>query len=485
MSDSSKWMKHFGAVSLAAWAAILCVGIAAPAAAQKLPASAAAPEGGAPDSSPPRYSSAKGTLIIPQSSTRQAIPKGRHLAAHTNIQIFLPHALGPSETPPFTGMSYETPASLACHYGFVATAQAPNCNPNSTTVTPTGGSGSIAIVDAYDDPQAAGDLAWFSLQFGVPLPSTAQFQVVWALTAASSCYGNGYVPTDPTGDWEVEESLDIEWSHAMAPNATIYLVEACSNVDADLQQAVLVAANLVKCGASHIDPNTGALGACPSNSTGAGEISMSWGGDEYAAQTTLDSCAQLDDSCFEAPHVVYVASAGDSPGVEYPSTSPNVVAAGGTTLRRSQTTGNFLEETPWVSAGGGQSAYEARPVYQSSVAGIVGAYRGVPDLSFDADPYTGVWVYDTFQVAGAADSTWMVIGGTSVAAPALAGIINRAGHFYVFTSYELSEIYDYQHITTTYTDIATGYCGFYMGFSGVAGWDFCTGVGVPRGYVGK
>src|SRR5208282_3724209 len=105
-------------------------------------------------------------------------------------------------------------------------------------------------VDAFDDPDAQGDLAWFSLWFGVPL-SASQFQVVWANPIGSSCSSAG-VPEDYTGGWELEESLDIEWSHAMAPGAKIYLVEACSNYDSDLQQAVLVANNLVQCGSTEI-----------------------------------------------------------------------------------------------------------------------------------------------------------------------------------------------------------------------------------------
>jgi len=478
-------MKQLYKFSIAVLTALVLVGMA-----QAMSAQEATPDQSTSGTeqynvNPAHYPSAPGTLIIPSSSLPQAVPAGHRLAAHTNVRVFLPHGFSPDEAPPFSGYAYETPASLACHYGLVSTTAAPSCNPNSTTVPPTGGSKTIAIVDAYDDPAASGDLAWFSLQFGVPLTSSSQFQVIWAMTADSSCSSAGYVPTDPTGGWEVEESLDIEWSHAMAPAAKIYLVEACSNYDSDLQQAVLVASNLVQCGSTEINPTTGVLGKCPVGSAGKGEVSISWGGGEFAGENTANSCASLNDSCFVTPGIVYVASSGDSPGVEYPSVSPNVVSAGGTTVRRNPSTGNFLAEAAWVSGGGGQSAIEARPTYQSSVSAIVGAWRGVPDLSFDSDPNTGVWVYDTFPAEGVEYYEWLIVGGTSVAAPSLAGIINRAGAFAASSSAELTTIYTNKAVTTDFTDITNGFCGPYMGFTAGTGYDLCTGVGVTKGYTGK
>jgi subtilase family serine protease len=350
---------------------------------------------------------------------------------------------------------------------------------------PTGGSNTIAIVDAYDDPAAPGDLAWFSLQFGVPL-TLPQFNVVWASTANSSCYLTG-VPIDPTGDWEVEESLDIEWAHAMAPKATIYLVEACSEMDTDMQQAVLVANNLVQCGKTEIGSD-GTLGTCPAGSTGKGEISMSWGGGEFIGENASDGCASLDDSCFTAKNVVYVAAAGDAPGVVWPGTSPSVVSAGGLTNRRNPATFAFESQTGWVDAGGGQSAIEAQPSYQaiSGVQSVCGkTWRCVPDVSFDADPFTGVYVYDTFPIEGYEYVQWAVVGGTSLSAPALAGIINSAGSFAASSSAELTTIYKNMGNSKDFTDITSAYCGYYMGFTAGTGWDFCTGVGAVNTYAGK
>jgi subtilase family serine protease len=124
------------------------------------------------------------------------------------------------------------------------------------------------------------------------------------------------------------------------------------------------------------------------NAAGGGEVTNSWGGSELSGETS-------NDSHFVKANVVFFASAGDGPGTIWPSTSPNVVAAGGTTVRRTPSTGVFLSEYPWDSAGGGVSAFEARPSYQSSISSLVGNFRGVPDLSFDSDPITGVWVHDT------------------------------------------------------------------------------------------
>ena len=454
---------------------------------------------GSTQSAPPHVPSPPGTLIIPKSSQPQAVPAGHYFAAHTNVEMFMPTGFTPEEAPPYSGYGYETPASLACHYGLVTVASgvSPNCNPNTTTVNPTGGSQSIAIVDAFDDPEAPADLAYFSDVFGLPF-SVSQFQVVWGPTPYSGTCP-GYVPVDTTGGWEVEESLDIEYAHAMAPSAKIYLVEACSNNDQDLQQAVLVANNLVQCGLTEInntgDPSTTTVGTCPTTSTGKGEVSMSWGGGEWSGETGT-SCpgaytSALNDGCLMGTNIVYFASSGDSPGTIWPGTSVNVVSAGGTTMRRNATAPyNFKQEAAWVSGGDGPSFYEPRPSYQASVSSIVGSYRGTPDLSFDADPNTGVWVYDTFPVDcyymfDCGWYSWWIVGGTSVSSPALAGIVNRAGGFHSTSSAELNVIYSNKAVTADFTDITYGFCGNYMGFSTFTGYDFCTGVGVVNTYVGK
>src|SRR5208282_184788 len=216
----------------------------------------------------------------------------------------------------------------ACVYGLVTTTAAPACNPNLTNVNPTGGANAIAVVDAYHDAKAASDLKHFSNQFGLP---TAIFKVV---------YATGVQPgVDPTGGWELEESLDIELAHAMAPNAKIFLVEAKSNSLGDLLKAEAVAGNLVA-------------------TNGGGEVENGWGSSEFSGESSFDSR-------FTASGAVYVAAAGDSPGVEYPAASPNVLAAGGTSISRDPVTGSFLGESAWQLTGGGPSAFEAIPSYQS------------------------------------------------------------------------------------------------------------------------
>jgi subtilase family serine protease len=105
-------------------------------------------------------------------------------------------------------------------------------------------------------------------------------------------------------------------------------------------------------------------------------------------------------------------------------------------------------------------------------------------LSFDADPYTGVYVYDSYPYYGYA-YYWWVVGGTSVSAPSLAGIINSAGSFAASSNAELTTIYMNMSSAADFTDITSAYCGPYMGFAAGIGWDFCSGVGADKGYAGK
>lgn len=380
-----------------------------------------------------------GKVLIPDSSVEKPTDIGR--AAHTNIRVFLPATPMRSEQtagPPYSGFAFETPASLACIYGL--TKAVSGCNPNSVTTVPSGGARMVAIVDAYDAPNAASDLAAFSAQFGLP---SANFQVV---------YAGGTQPSHDYG-WEMEESLDVQWAHAMAPHAKIVLVEAASSSFADLMTAEDTASQMV-------------------SAAGGGEVSNSWGGSEFYGENTYDSH-------FVKTGVVFLASAGDSPGTSWPGTSPNVVSAGGTTVRRNPANANFLSEAPWDSAGGGLSALETRPSYQSKISSVVGGYRGVPDLAFDSNPMTGVWIYDS-NLGG-----WNIVGGTSVASPALAGIINAAGKFYTSSNQELTTIYTNLAVAADFKDITAGWCGPYEGYSAATGWDFCTGVGSVNGLNGK
>jgi subtilase family serine protease len=384
----------------------------------------------------------RGRVVTPASSIER--PGDAGVRAHTHLRMFEPEDGRPFAGPPFAGYGYESPQSLACVYGLVT--KKAGCNPNNVTAISTGGNRAIGIVDAYHYPTALADLQKFSTQFGLKAPV---LQVVFASGVKP--------PQDPSGGWELEEALDLQWAHAMAPAAKLILVEAASNSFADLLQAEQVASNLVV-------------------AAGGGQVSNSWGSSEFSGETAYDSH-------FTTAGVVYFASSGDSPGPSYPSTSPNVVSAGGTTISRNPTTLNFLYETPWQSAGDGVSAFEPRPHYQNAIQGIVGTKRGTPDLSFDANPETGVWVYATTPISG--QTGWFIVGGTSLSSPALAGIINVSAKKLASTDAELTLIYGGIGNATFFNDITSGICGPYAGYATATGWDLCTGVGSPKGKLGK
>jgi len=378
-----------------------------------------------------------GTVLIPKSSMNQ----GPH-RAHTNFQIFISDTWHDNSVPP---PNAETPASFACVYKLAH--QVSGCPINGTTQNPTGGSGVIAIVDAYDNPDAEDDLAAYSTQFGLP-----------DCTKANGCfqqiYATGQQPQNDPGGWSLEEALDIEMAHAFAPNAKIILMEAATNQDADLYFAEDLAGTMVA-------------------QMGGGEATNSWGEDEYSTETN-------DDSHFLVPGVIYVASTGDggSPG-GYPAMSPNIIAAGGTWIQRSN--GNFTGEVGWPGSGGGPSQYEARPSWQNPIKSIVGNVRGIPDFSFDASPGSGPAMYDKDGAY-----FWTQIGGTSVSSPALAGIINAAGHAHKDqTTAQLHKAVYFAaptHYKQFWRDITSGSNGAYT--AGL-GWDFVTGIGSVLTYAGK
>jgi len=180
--------------------------------------------------------------------------------------------------------------------------------------------------------------------------------------------------------WSQEIALDVEWAHATAPGAEIMLVEASSATTPALLTADRYAA-------AH----------------GAGVVADSWGGSEASGE------ASLDPAFTAVKGVTFVFAAGDTGVQSYPSTSPDVVSVGGTTLSHNASY-QWAGETAWVSGGGGTSAYEAEPSYQTF---LNGATRAAPDLSYDADPNTGFAVYDSVATQGQAG--WFQIGGTSEA----------------------------------------------------------------------
>jgi subtilase family serine protease len=151
-------------------------------------------------------------------------------------------------------------------------------------------------------------------------------------------------------------------------------------------------------------------------------------------------------------------------------------------MSRNPATGNLILENTWQDAGGGPSLVEPRPPYQNGIRRIVGDFRGTPDLSFDSNPNTGVWIFNSNPVFG---QGWFVVGGTSVASPSLAGIVNAAGKFRNSTQQELWSIYSQMRNPNDFNDITYGDCGVYISNFATHGWDFCTGVGSVNGYGAK
>lgn len=374
----------------------------------------------------------RGKVIIPESSI--ARPGDAGVRMHTTYLIYSPTGGHADSTVP-TG---ETPASLGCVYGLVNNPIA-GCPIATSRTNPTGGSGIIAIVDAFDYPTALADLQTFATTFHLPKP---KFHKVVVGHPVNDC------------NWSIEMSLDIEWAFAMAPHATILLVEANSNFNNDLLAAVDKANQLIAANG------------------GKGEVTMSWQGGEYGGETT-------DDNHFTQPGVVYFASSGDTGGaVGWPSTSPNVVSAGGTKVNR--VGGLFTNETGWSGSGGGDSTIEVRPSYQDAIQSIVGTKRGTPDFSYDADPNSGASVYNTNPSCG--NIKWLTVGGTSLSSPSLAGVVNSAATFSTSTNAENTLIYSGLGNSAIFTDITAGTAGTH---TAGPGWDFVTGVGTDIGKVGK
>ena len=308
----------------------------------------------------------------------------------------------------------------------------------------TGGSGlTVAVVDAYNDPNAESDLATYRSTYGLS-----------ACTKANGCFKQvsqtGSTTSLPSNDsgWAGEEALDIDMVSAVCPNCNIILVEANSATDADLGTAENEAVTL-----------------------GAKFISNSWGGSESSSQTSYDS------QYFKHPGVAITVSSGDSAyGAEYPATSQYVTAVGGTALTTASNSRGW-NETVWKTnstegTGSGCSAYDPKPSWQTDTGC---AKRMEADVSAVADPATGVAVYDTYGGSG-----WAVYGGTSASSPIVAGVYALAG---TPGSADYPAQYPYTH-TSNLNDVTSGNNGScspsYFCTAG-AGYDGPTGWGTPNG----
>jgi subtilase family serine protease len=304
----------------------------------------------------------------------------------------------------------------------------------------TGSGETVAIVDAYGSPTIQSDLATFDTQFGLASAN---------LTIA---YPNGQ-PSRTNGGWALETALDVEWVHAVAPSAKIMLVVAKSASTSDLVSAIDYA-----------------------TANGAQVVSNSWGGSEFSSE-------QSYDSHFQHTGVVYTASAGDSgAGAEWPASSPYVLSVGGTSLK-TDSAGNYSSESVWSGSGGAKSAYEAEPSYQTNWTSVVGSQRGIPDIAWDADPNTGVAVYDSTADQG--QKGWFVVGGTSVGAPswaAMIALIDQGRTAPLSNSDAMTQLYNLAGTTgssgyaANFHDITSGS----NGNSALPGYDLATGIGSPQ-----
>lgn len=291
-----------------------------------------------------------------------------------------------------------------------------------------GGEGvTIAIIIAFHTPNIKNYLSIFSQTYGLPLPTDSNFEV-HKMTS--------YIETNV--NWTLEACLDVEWAHAIAPNATILLVEALSNEGSDLLDAIDYAT-------SRGDVDV---------------ISMSWGSKEFHGETDYNAF-------FDSSEIGFFAASGDTGSVVmWPSVCPNVVSVGGTSLSL-DSNGQLISENAWSGSGGGVSAYETIPDYQRDY-GLSGSYRTTPDVSYSAGTGSkGVNVYY--------NSAWYSVGGTSAGAPQWAAIYAlglSASHENLY--YKASTGY-----STHFRDITSGSTTKY---STSIGYDYVTGLGSPLKY---
>ncbi|MGB7957773.1 MAG: S53 family peptidase [Minisyncoccia bacterium] len=303
----------------------------------------------------------------------------------------------------------------------------------------SGGSGTVAIIDAYDDATIESDLGTFDAAYGLP-----------ACTTKNGCFEKHLMATSTKTDsgWALETSLDVEWAHAIAPQAKILLIEAKTESGANLLAAIDYATSRKDVVA----------------------VSMSWGGDEFSDELSYDShFASKYGAAF------FASSGDDGTGVGWPAVSPSVVGVGGTSLEVA-TSGTFISESAWSGSGGGVSAYEKQPDFQKAYSvPKANGMRAVPDVSYDADPASGYAVYKT---TGKSKNGWYTVGGTSAGAPQWAAIY-ALGH-----SASLAAMYGDKASSSTlkfFRDIASGSngtCKYYC--DARKRYDYVTGLGSPQ-----
>ena len=286
----------------------------------------------------------------------------------------------------------------------------------------TGKGETIVIVDSFGSPTIAADLAHFDKRFGVPAPPSLR---VIQPTGTVPPFHDSNSNRD---GWAAETTLDVEWAHAIAPGASILLVETPTSENEGTTgfPQIVAAENYVL---RHHE------GDVISQSFAATEQTFSsrW---DYAAIRNLRSAYQLADY----DHVTVLAATGDEGATSYkynmidlyttravswPATDPLVTAVGGTQLDLRANGTRIRPDIAWSDGGGGKSIVFGRPAYQDGVKSVTGDHRGVPDISMDAACSSHVAIYSSFDGPGGLSA----ICGTSVATPLFAGIVALADQY--------------------------------------------------------
>jgi subtilase family serine protease len=318
---------------------------------------------------------------------------------------------------------------------------------SNTSSTPQ----TIAIVDAYDDPTIASDLATYSSTFGLPVLSSCSGSVTTSCFQKVNQNGNASPLPKKNAGWSLEISLDVEVAHAICQNCKILLVEASSNSFTNLAAAVNTAARL-----------------------GANVISNSYGGAESSGVSSFASS-------YNHPGVAVTVSSGDAGfGTESPASFNTVVAVGGTTLNLNANN-TWRSETVWSGTGSGCSAFFTARSWQTAAPGWAatgcGTHRGVVDVAADANPSTGASVYDTTRYQG--QTGWFQVGGTSLSAPLVGAVYALAANS-SSVNYPASLPYAHTGSLHDVTSGSNGSCSTTM-CTGAAGYDGPTGAGTPNG----
>jgi hypothetical protein len=326
--------------------------------------------------------------------------------------------------------------------------QAYGYNQLSFNGTPADGRGTtIAIVDAFNDPTVQSDLQAFDKHYGLPNP---------VLDVVNQT-GGTTLPA-PNAGWAGEIALDVEWAHAIAPAANLLLVEATNQALANMMLAVQYA----------------------ESQPGVVVVSMSFGYPEKSIETTYDNSTF---SPANNPNVAFVAASGDHGApVLYPSVSPDVLAVGGTSLYLNSS-GNYASESAWTGSGGGLSQYESQPSFQNGVVTQSTKFRTTPDVSYDANPSTGLEVYQTFGNS-APTKPWVQVGGTSDASPQWAALIAIADEGRALAGespLNNTELLPwlYQLPSMDFHDVTTGQSTGFPHYKAGPGYDLATGLGSP------